>query len=344
MNIGEKRLKLRLPAEWEQQTAVLLSWPHARTDWKPILPTIDKVYINLATAISQHAVCLIVTPTPERIKKLLHSTEARLSHIKFIKIRPDGIWIRDYGPITIIENGRPVHLDAGFNGWGNKYKHKMDDKVNRRLYDSGIFKRNKFRNISMILEGGSIECDGQGTLLVTSRCLLNPNRNPQLSKADIEAKLRCAFGIRRILWLDHGGIKGDDTDSHIDTLARFAADDTIVYSACKDRKDCNFNDLHRMQQQLQSFRTATNKPYKLIPLPWPKPKYDRKGNRMPATYANFLVINDAVLVPCYNDNADIAAMNVIAQSFPGRKVYGIDCLPLLIQHGSLHCATMQVKL
>ena len=194
----------------------------------------------------------------------------------------------------------------------------------------------------LILEGGSVESDGKGTLLTTRECLLSPNRNPHLDQAAIEQELARCLGADHFLWLAHGYLAGDDTDSHIDTLARLAPDDTILYVHCDDPEDEHFPALAAMEKELAAFRTKGGKPYRRLPLPWPKARFDGEGNRLPATYANFLIINHAVLVPTYRDPKDSEALAVVAEAFPGREVIGIDCLPLIFQHGSLHCITMQL--
>jgi agmatine deiminase len=240
-----------------------------------------------------------------------------------------------------MENTRPRLLDFGFNGWGLKFPADRDNQVNRRLLAAGIFAV-PCTSIGLVLEGGSLESDGEGTLLTTSECLLNPNRNPHLDRPALERELARELGVTHFLWLDHGYLAGDDTDSHIDTLARLAPDETILYVSCPDASDEHFAALGAMHDQLAGFRTRQGAPYRLIPLPWPTPRCDDTGQRLPATYANFLVINGAVLVPTYADGQDATALATIGKAFPGREVVGIDCRPLILQHGSLHCVTMQL--
>jgi agmatine deiminase len=210
------------------------------------------------------------------------------------------------------------------------------------MHAANLFGCTPLRSQHLVLEGGSIESDGRGTILTTSACLLSPNRNPGLTKAQIERQMLALFGARRMLWLDHGHMEGDDTDAHVDTLARLAPGDTIVYVACDDRTDAHYADLKAMEDELKALRTAAGKPYRLLPLPWPAAKFDEDGNRLPATYANFLVLNGAVLAPTYRDKADAVALKVIGKAFPGHDIIGIDCTPLIGQHGSLHCVTMQI--
>ena len=192
------------------------------------------------------------------------------------------------------------------------------------------------------LEGGSIESDGLGTLLTTAECLLNDNRNRHLDKTLIEERLKRDFGVKRVLWLDHGFLKGDDTDSHIDTLARLCPNHTIVYVQCSDVNDEHFEALQKMELQLRSFVTPEGKPYRLLALPMPDPVYDEDGERLPATYANYLVMDHAILFPIYDQKEhDLSAAAILQQAFPQHEIVGVDCRALIRQHGSLHCVTMQ---
>lgn len=234
-------------------------------------------------------------------------------------------------------------LDFTFNGWGLKFASNFDNQVTRRLYQEKAFGKVPLKTVGMVLEGGSIECDGKDTILTTKECLLSPNRNPHLSREKIGKRLKKLLGAKRIFWLDNGYLAGDDTDSHIDTLARFCPNDTIVYISCNNKKDEHYKALFKMKRELEKLRTSDNKPYRLLPLPFPKAYYDSEKNRLPATYANFLVINGAVLMPAYEDEEnDRQAKEVLKQAFPGREIIGINCLPLILQNGSLHCLTMQV--
>lgn len=332
----------RLPAEWEPQAAVLLAWPHPATDWEPVLPEVEPVFANLAAAISRRAAALVVAPDPERARGRIAAAGADMARVRFVQEDTNDTWTRDYGPLTVFTPRGPLLLDFGFNGWGLKFAADLDNQVTRRLHAAGAFGRLPLRSPHLVLEGGSLESDGRGTLLTTSACLLNPNRNPGLTRGQIERKLLSLFGARRLLWLDHGHLEGDDTDAHIDTLARLAPDDAIVHVACDDAADPHFPSLRAMTEDLRRFRTAAGQPYRLLPLPWPAAKFDPEGNRLPATYANFLVLNGAVLVPTYRDPADAAALAVIGRAFPGYEIIGLDCLPLILQHGSLHCVTMQL--
>lgn len=335
-------MEVRLPAEWEPQDGVLLAWPHANSDWRETLSTVEPVFVEIARAISRCARVLIVVPSVEPVRKRLRQAGADLDRISLFQLPGNDTWSRDFGPITVLEDGRPVLLDFGFNGWGLKFAADLDNRITRALTDLGAFGGHEVRVPGLILEGGSIESDGAGTILTTSRCLLSPNRNPHLDRRGIEHQLQALLGATRILWLEHGCLAGDDTDSHIDTLARLCPEDTIAYVRCDDPKDEHYHELLAMEAELRAFRTVAGEPYRLAPLPWPGACYGPDGHRLPATYANFLVINGAVLVPTYGLPQDGAALETIARIFPNSQVLGIDCLPLIAQHGSLHCVTMQI--
>ena len=332
----------RLPAEWEAQDGVLLAWPHGATDWLPILSDATKVFTAIVRAISSYETAVIVTPEPAAVERLLADSGAVMENVRLYRIESNDTWSRDFGPLTVMENGEPKLLNFGFNGWGLKFPAFLDNCITSHLYAEGAFSGLQLETIGLILEGGSIESDGRGTILTTAECLLSPNRNPHLSRAAIETELKHRLGAAHVLWLENGYLAGDDTDSHIDTLARLAPDDTIVYAACDDTTDEHYQPLKAMEDELQALRTRDGHPYRLLPLPWPQARFDGDGGRLPATYANFLVINGAVLVPTYDDRSDAAALEVIRQAFPDREIIGIDCLPLIEQHGSLHCVTMQL--
>ncbi len=340
--IREKSMTRRLPAEWEPQDGVLLAWPHSGTDWLPMLAEVEPVFTDITREISLVEKVLIVTPDPAMVESRLVGAGANLANIRIYQIDTNDSWSRDFGPISVLDQREPKLLNFGFNGWGLKFPAYLDNCVTSHLYTAGAFSDLPLETVGLILEGGSIESDGGGTILTTAECLLSTNRNPHLSRQDIEAALHRNLGADRVLWLENGYLAGDDTDSHIDTLARLAPDDTIVYITCQDPDDEHFQTLTAMEEELAAFRTREGRPYRLLPLPWPKAHFDEEGQRLPATYANFLVLNDAVLVPTYRDPSDPLALEVIRKAFPDRRVTGIDCLPLLWQHGSLHCVTMQL--
>jgi agmatine deiminase len=319
-----------------------MAWPHEATDWKPYLPQVQKTFATIIAHASHHARVILVTNAPNEASQFLHQTEADLSRITFAPIASNDTWARDFGPITITENHHPVLLDFQFNGWGGKFKADLDNVISRLLKSHGIFGATHLRHIHLILEGGGIESDGQGSILTTRSCLANPNRNPHLSTTDVENALRQFLGATRILWLENGYLAGDDTDGHIDMLARFAPHDTIVHVACDNPDDEHYSSIGAMVEELRALRTLSGAPYRLLALPWPEAKHAADGHRIPASYANFLILNGAVLVPTYNDPRDKSALGIIAQAYPGRRIIGIDCSDLILQHGSLHCVTMQL--
>ena len=332
----------RLPAEWEIQDGVLMAWPHEGTDWAYMLDDIRPVFVDIIRQIARFERVLLTAPNAESAAEYLRRSGVDLANVTICEIPNNDTWARDFGPITVIFNNKPILMDFGFNGWGLKFAANLDNLISKRLKQAGALLPN-LNTIGLVLEGGSIESDGLGTILTTAECLLSPNRNPQLDKSEIEQALASLVGAKRILWLNHGFLAGDDTDSHIDTLARICPNNTIVYQACDNPLDEHFGPLKLMEDELKTFTAPDGSPYRLIPLPWPKARFDEEAHRLPATYANFLIINGAVLVPTYEDQEnDATALKRIGEAFPGREIIGIGCLPLIDQHGSLHCVTMQL--
>jgi agmatine/peptidylarginine deiminase len=325
----------RMPAEWELQSMVQLTWPHKDTDWAPILPEITAVYNEMAREIRKREKLLIVAPAEVQPPTL---------NSYLITLNTNDTWARDHGFITVEEltanSQKPktkILLDFCFNGWGEKFEATLDNEINRHLYDQGLIKGIYESHLDFVLEGGSIESDGKGTIFTTSCCLMAPHRNQPLTQSEIEQRLKQSLGAERVVWINHGSLIGDDTDGHIDTLVRICPNDTLLYIG----SDEEHPDLLLMEEELKTFRTLEGKPYRLLKLPLPRPIYDG-DDRLPATYANYLVINDAVLVPTYNQpDLDQEAMRIIQQAFPDREIVGIDCRAVIKQHGSLHCCTMQ---
>ncbi len=301
-------------AEWEPQSAVQLTWPHKDTDWAPILPEITAVYEEMKREIESRETVIVVDDIPH-----------------------NDTWARDHGFITVEENGQLILLDFKFNGWGEKFAAELDNDINRQLYEQQLVKGIYESHLDFVLEGGSIESDGKGTIFTTTCCLMAPHRNQPLTQQEIEQQLKEWLGAERIVWINHGSLIGDDTDGHIDTLVRIAPNDTLLYIGADDEHP----DLLLMEQELQQLRTIDGHPYRLLRLPMPRPIYD-DDERLPATYANYLVINGAVLVPTYNQpDLDQEAISTIGKAFPDREIIGIDCRAVIRQHGSLHCCTMQ---
>ncbi|MEN0039011.1 MAG: agmatine deiminase family protein [Cellvibrio sp.] len=335
----------RLPAEWEPQDAIMLTWPHKDSPWDWILDDVVELYEALATVICDYADVVIAVPENqlEEVRSRLEAMGAPMEYIHLYPCASNDSWARDHGPLTVETPDGFKLLDFQFNGWGNKFPHDLDNQISRELFSKKAFPFATLETKDWVLEGGSVEVDGQGTLMTTSSCLLNKNRNPNLSKADVEARLIAEFGVKKINWLDHGYLAGDDTDGHIDTLARLCPNNTIVYTACDDDQDEHYAELKKMEAQLQSFTNADGEPYRLLPLPWAGVVLgDESDERLPSTYANFLIVNEAVLVPIYNLPMDEDALEVISQAFPGYEIFGIPCISLIEQGGSLHCITMQL--
>lgn len=329
-----------LPAEWYPQSGVQLTWPHAGTDWAHMLREVQECFVNIAREIAQKELVLIVTPEVEAVKAQMRN-RVNMNNIRFLECETNDTWARDHGPISIMDDESPLLLDFTFNGWGLKFASNLDNQITRKAFDANIFNARYQNRLGFVLEGGSFESDGAGTLLTTSQCLLSPNRNDDMNRVEIEDYLKSALHIQQVLWIDHGFLSGDDTDSHIDTLARFCPDNTIAYVKCTDSSDDHFEELAKMEEQLKGFRTLAGNPYTLLPLPMAD-SVTEGGERLPATYANFLIINNAVLYPTYNqEKNDKKAAEVLAEAFPGYEIIGIDCRSLIKQHGSLHCVTMQ---
>ena len=327
-----------IPAEWEEQRCVLMSFPHEETDWADDLQASLSPFIRIAQAIAYADAVYIICSNKEKTAALFSSTQ----NMTFIEIPTNDTWIRDYGYISIYDDGEKKLLNFTFNGWGDKFKSSLDNSVNMTLHKKGYMGTTPLESIDFVLEGGSIESDGEGSILTTSKCLCNPNRNNALSKEDVEKELHTHLGTTRVLWLDDGYLAGDDTDSHIDTLARFVDKKTIAYVKCDDKKDEHYVALQKMELQLKTFTTKEGKPYTLIPLPMCEAKYTKKGNRLPATYANFLITNHALLYPTYDDKNDKKVGEIFKALFPDREIIPINSLKLIEQGGSLHCSTMQV--
>ncbi len=334
-------MNVRLPAEWEPQDAVMLTWPHANTDWAPTLHLVLPSFIHIAREIAKRERLIVVTPAPSTTRQQLDG----ISNVTLCQMDSNDTWARDHGPICAVINDTKTVLDFRFNAWGLKFPANFDNLITRRLFmNADIFADDvKYVNAqSIVLEGGSIESDGQGTILTTSQCLLSENRNEWMQPQQVSDNLKSLLGAQRLLFLNNGTIDGDDTDGHIDTLARFCSPSTIAYVQLTDTDNEDYYDMCLMEEELKSLRTADNQPYNLIPLPSPDPILDSE-RPLPATYANFLILNGAVLYPTYRqpDNDALAARQ-LQQAFPDRDIIGIDCVPVIHQNGSLHCLTMQI--
>ncbi len=336
-------LPLRLPAEWEPQSAVIIAWPHAGTDWAERLSAVETTYVALAAAVTRFQPLLVVVADHAlqvHVETTLRAAHVDLRHVRFVQLPYDDTWLRDSGPLTLCAaDGRCQLTDFHFTGWGGKFDAAQDDALIAGLVRTEMFGHGQHQRIDWALEGGAIESDGAGTLLTTWQCL--SQRHPGQSRAEMSTMLIDSLHADRVLWLDRGYLQGDDTDAHIDTLARFAPGDRIVYQACDDAADPHYAEFQHMAAELAALRTTAGLPYQLQPLPWPQPILD-SGRRLAASYANYLIINDAVLVPAYGDVADGEAARLIGSAYPGREILSIPCRPLIWQNGSLHCLTMQM--
>ena len=374
-------IRLRLPAEWEPQSHVMLTWPHEGTDWAPMLADITETYVEMSASITRFERLIIATPHPIQVGALLSSrlSSEQMTRVFLCHCKSNDTWARDHGPVTLkdVATGALTMLDFRFNGWGEKFPAEQDNRITRTLHEEGAFdtiaegsaashatttkergmptpelQRPRLSdNDDFVLEGGSIESDGEGTIFTTEGCLMAPHRNQPLTRDEIEQELRFRLKARRIVWLHHGVLKGDDTDGHIDTIVRIAPRDTLLYHKCYDMEDEQYEDFQALEQELMSLRTISGNPYRLIPLPQPKAIYQtvtgddgkETEERLPATYANFLILNGAVIVPTYGQpEPDDAACKAIGQAFPGREIIPIDSRSIIRQHGSIHCCTMQI--
>ncbi|MEO9216367.1 MAG: agmatine deiminase family protein [Rhodanobacter sp.] len=339
---------LRLPAEWEPQAAVLIAWPNADTDWAERLAKVETTYVALAAAVTRFQPLIIVVADAglqAHVETLLRGAKVELAQIRFVELPYDDTWLRDSGPITLkggdaADSRQYFQLtDFRFTGWGGKFGAEQDDALIAGLVEAGVFGHAAHKRIDWALEGGGIESDGAGTVLTTWRCLVQ--RHPEQSREEMSTILRDSLHAARVLWLDYGYLEGDDTDAHIDTLARFAPGGRIVFQSCDDPGDPHHDELQRMGAELAALRTAEGRPYQLHPLPWARPILDH-GRRLAASYANYLIVNGAVLVPAYGDPADDEAARIIGTAHPGREIVQVPCRPLIWQNGSLHCITMQL--
>lgn len=351
-----------LPPEWAPQSGILLTWPHGKTDWKPYLKEITKVYLQLADIITRHERLLIVTPQPAVVQSELKErlSSGQMEKVQLYEIETDDTWARDHGPLTLVSTKHaatwivPIHLlDFNFNGWGEKYPYAKDNAINLQLYYGGAFQGALENHTDFTLEGGAIESDGKGTIFTTASCMLAPHRNEPLERRDIDERLRILFHVPRVVWIEHGRLIGDDTDGHIDTILRVAPNDTLLYIGDVPADDPMHDDFVQLEEQLRNLRTLDGKSYRLLKLPLPDALYDdgkevtdvpdAGNNRLPATYANFIVLNGAVIVPTYGQpEHDEMAKKQIALAFPNREIVGVDARTVIRQHGSLHCLTMQL--
>ena len=336
-----------LPAEWYTQSCVQLTWPHEDTDWRDYLDDITETFVQIAKAVAHYEPLVIAAKYPERVREVLAESlnDDEMARVSIYECDNNDTWARDHAFITLVpttDASAPCRLlDFRFNGWGEKFAADKDNRINRTLYDKGVFSGERVDYDDFVLEGGSIESDGRGTVLTTSVCLMAPHRNQPMTQAEVETVLKERLCARKIVWFDYGQLIGDDTDGHIDTIVRVCPDNTLLYVGCDDENDPQYADLKALENQLQQATDADGRPYRLLKLPMPDALYD-DGDRLPATYANFLIINGAVIVPTNNqEENDARALELVAEAFPGYDIIGIDSQTIVRQHGSIHCLTMQ---
>lgn len=327
--------KAKFIAEWEKQQATILAMPHKDSDWKPYLKQAQNKMIEIINHIARFQLVIVLYKYPEDVEKI-----NKISNVKCVQIDTNDTWCRDFMPLSLVKKNKLIFLDFMFNAWGLKYSANLDNTATNNLFNQNIFKNVVLKKKSFILEGGSIETNGGGILLTTSKCLLESNRN-FLSKKRIEKKLKNYLNVNRILWLENGKLEGDDTDLHIDNIARFVNKNTIVYLKCEDERDSHYNPLCAMENELKKFRDNNNKPFNLIPLPMPKAIFYKK-RRLPASYINFVFVNGALLLPIFKDKNDDIAINIFKKILKDRVVIPIDSSVLIRQGGGLHCLSMQI--
>lgn len=332
-----KTSKRRLPAEWESHGAILMAWPHEDTDWKHMLPEVRECYMNIIRAITEEEHLILLAPDASTLPQMP-------TGVTVVEMPTNDTWTRDYGPLTAeTDGGDPLILDFRFNGWGLKFAACYDNMATRRLLEKGVLRAPAECCEHLVLEGGSVESDGMGTILTTRCCLMAPNRNEPMTPEQVENEIKRLTGAEKVLWLDYGSLAGDDTDGHIDTLARLAPHNTIIYIGCSDPSDEHHDGLTRMARQLGEMTSASGERFNLVELPLPNPIFDEDGERLPATYANYLVLNKSVLLPTYGQPMkDQLAAESLRVVFSDREIRTVDCRALIRQHGSLHCATMQL--
>lgn len=337
--------KYTLPAEWHEQRAVLLAWPSEHTDWAPYLNEMEQTVTDMVCAIYEHEQVIIVTDNITRVKKCVFERMGKRVYkgIYYLLTSYNDTWMRDCGPLTLIDGqGNKLIADFRFNGWGEKFDALKDNLITQELYQKGYIDGVHIDEQNFVLEGGAIESDGKGTIFTTRFCQMAPHRNQPMTECEIEERMKKSLGAERIVWFDHGKLVGDDTDGHIDMVVRIAPNDTLLY--CKDElnQGQTLDEFNKLEGEVQSLRTLDGKPYRTLALPLPGP-VEFEGELLPASYANFLVINGAVLVPTYRqaDN-DRRAMQIIGEAFPDREIIGIDATVAIRQHGAIHCLTMQI--
>jgi agmatine/peptidylarginine deiminase len=308
---------VRFPAEWEKHKAIIMSYPHSKSDWDKYFDEIIEFYDEFIDIVSFYEEVFLICNEFHR---------KRFKNSKVFIAQTNDTWVRDYGVMSVETSKGIKLLDFTFNGWGLKYPANYDNLVNRKIFNT--------KKIDFVLEGGAIQTNGKGVILTTEKNQLEKNRNPNYTKKMIEKKFFEYFGAKKVLWLKNGTLEGDETDSHIDLLARFISEDTIAYVECEDREYKFFEEFEKMKEEILQFG------FKTIPLPWAKAEYN--GKKLPATYANFIFLNNALVFPTYGISNDKVAEKIFKSLFPNRDIIGIDCNVLIREGGALHCSVMEL--
>jgi len=336
-------LGYRMPAEWHRHSATWLTWPKDPETWPDRVDQVQDVYVRMIRALSQHETVNVLIDDEQTEGAVRQRCGPETTNVRFHRIRTVDSWIRDYGPNFLISDGGLAYNDWVFNAWGNKYEAlKRDDEIPKKL--EPVLQVTRFEP-GIVLEGGAIDVSGAGCVLTTEQCLLNPNRNPQLSRREIEQYLKHYLGVTKVLWLGEG-IVGDDTDGHIDDIARFVAPGVILCAIEEDSLDANYTILQDNLTRLRHMTDANNRPFEIVTLPMPEmvkgtSTDNRNLERLPASYANFYIANGVVLVPVFGHANDEKALNTIRRVFPNRSVVGFNCEPLVWGMGTIHCLTQQ---
>lgn len=325
----------RLLPEWVEQEAVLLAWPHAETDWAPWLNEAHATYQQLIlTILQQHAQVLLLVDYAQL--DTVQNLFAEHPDVVLIPAKYNDTWVRDYGFLTTCDGIEKRALEFQFNGWGQKFTANLDNQVNIK-YLADRLQVPLFSELAVV-EGGALEINAAGVLLTTQMCLTNPKRNGTMTLDEYRALFAATLGVAQTIVLEHGHLAGDDTDGHIDTLARFTPNQGVVYQGCENRPtDPHFSGLHALGAELQHHLPD----HTLFALPLPE-IFSADGHRLPASYANFLILNGAILAPIYQQPEDAQALAVLADAYPEFSIVPVDCSVLVQQYGSLHCITMQI--
>ena len=347
-----------LPAEWALQSGVQLTWPHANTDWAYMLEEVQQCFIAIASEIAKRELLLIVTPEPEEVRMQI-SAAVNMDNVRFLECETNDTWARDHGAITMVDTEGASLLDFTFNGWGLKFASDKDNQITRRAVEAEILKGRYMNRLGFVLEGGSIHSDGEGTLLVTEACLLSPGRNPHLTKEEIEKKLCEYLGAKKVIWLKNG-IWQDETNEHVDNVCAFVKPGEVVLAWTDDKEDPQYALSMEDYQILENETDAKGRKFVIHKLPIPEkpvciqeedlkglafePGEDTReaGERLAASYVNFYIANEAVLVPQFQDKHDKLACDILGKLFPERKICPIDAQAIIIGGGNIHCITQQI--